>query len=230
MSHKVDRLQAVCITCQKPFLYLLSARPNVKYCSRKCQNNSPIMRELSRQRGLKNKGKYSGKNNPNFKHNYFNCKECGIQFSVEPNEIKSGKRKGLFCSIKCLHLYWSKYKMSDIQRRLQVNMRRSILRYIRKDKNSWTKLVDYTKFDLMKHLEKQFTEGMTWENYGKWHIDHIKPVTAFKFNSYKDKEFKECWSLSNLQPLWASDNIRKGNKYEGMVRCGPRPQRWNSNT
>jgi hypothetical protein len=53
---------------------------------------------------------------------------------------------------------------------------------------------------------------MTWMNYGEWHIDHILPIDSFNFQSYEDYQFKECWSLENLQPLWAIDNIRKGNK------------------
>jgi len=62
------------------------------------------------------------------------------------------------------------------------------------------------------HLEKQFKDGMTWDNYGDWHIDHIRPISSFNFKSYEDKEFKECWDLNNLQPLWAEENIRKHNR------------------
>ena len=58
------------------------------------------------------------------------------------------------------------------------------------------------------HLEKQFSEGMTWENHGEWHIDHIKPCVAFDLS--KEEEQRECFHYSNLQPLWAKDNIRKG--------------------
>jgi hypothetical protein len=55
---------------------------------------------------------------------------------------------------------------------------------------------------------------MNWELYmqGKIHIDHKRPIASFNFNSYKDKEFKECWALNNLQPLWAEENLSKGNK------------------
>lgn len=66
--------------------------------------------------------------------------------------------------------------------------------------------------ELKTHLEKQFTKGMNWENYGKWHIDHIKPLSKFNFNDAK--EFEEAVHYSNLQPLWAKDNLKKGNKYE----------------
>ena len=76
-------------------------------------------------------------------------------------------------------------------------------------------LVDYTVTVLKAHLEKQFTEGMTWENHGAWHIDHIIPICAFNYESPGDLDFKRCWALGNLQPLWAEDNIKKGIKAVG---------------
>lgn len=79
--------------------------------------------------------------------------------------------------------------------------------------NSTFQLLGYNIEELMTHLEKQFTEGMTWDNYGEWHVDHIKPMTSFKFESVDDPEFKECWALSNLQPLWWNDNLSKGPRY-----------------
>lgn len=64
--------------------------------------------------------------------------------------------------------------------------------------------------ELKTHLESQFTKGMTWENYGKWHIDHIKPCKSF--NLTENSEQIKCFHFSNLQPLWAIDNIKKGCK------------------
>ena len=63
--------------------------------------------------------------------------------------------------------------------------------------------------ELKTHLEKQFKEGMSWDNYGKWHIDHVRPRATFTIVSFEDSSFKECWALSNLQPLWADENSRK---------------------
>lgn len=65
---------------------------------------------------------------------------------------------------------------------------------------------------LVEHLESQFVEGMTWENYGLrgWHIDHIKPVCSFDHTD--TDEVRECWHYSNLQPLWAIDNWKKGGR------------------
>ena len=83
--------------------------------------------------------------------------------------------------------------------------------------NRWWELVGYKTDALKKHLESQFVNGMSWDNYGKWHIDHIIPQDFFVFNSVNDVEFKMCWRLENLQPLWASDNIRKSNKIKAVA-------------
>ena len=73
-------------------------------------------------------------------------------------------------------------------------------------------LLGYSIEELMSHLEKQFTEGMTWDNYGEWHVDHKIPMASFNFETTEDREFKLCWCLHNLQPLWGSDNLSKGTK------------------
>ena len=52
---------------------------------------------------------------------------------------------------------------------------------------------------------------MTWDNHGEWHIDHIVPISFFEYDSTDDVEFKYCWSLYNLQPLWSGENLRKYN-------------------
>ena len=84
----------------------------------------------------------------------------------------------------------------------------------------WEELVDFTIDGLIAHLESQFQPGMTWDNYGEWHIDHIRPIASFDFTSYEDLEFKECWALDNLQPLWAKDNTRKGSKHKEEAAVG----------
>lgn len=87
---------------------------------------------------------------------------------------------------------------------------------LKKNKNGhkWEELTGYSLDDLKKHLESQFDEKMNWNNYGRegWHIDHIIPIDYFNIKSYNDKEFKICWSLENLRPLWKFDNLSKKNK------------------
>jgi hypothetical protein len=63
------------------------------------------------------------------------------------------------------------------------------------------------------HLEQQFTDGMTWSNYGEWHMDHIIPCASF---DQKDPEQQKiCWHYTNYQPLWAEDNLRKSDTIIG---------------
>lgn len=62
------------------------------------------------------------------------------------------------------------------------------------------------------HLENQFTENMTWENQGKWHIDHIKPCASFDLS--KEKEIDKCFHYTNLQPLWSFNNLSKSAYYD----------------
>lgn len=68
---------------------------------------------------------------------------------------------------------------------------------------------------LRQHLEKQFQPGMTWDNYGVtgWHIDHKKPCASFDLADPAQQ--RECFHYSNLQPLWALDNIKKGDRHGG---------------
>ena len=67
-----------------------------------------------------------------------------------------------------------------------------------------------TLMELMDHLESKFQDGMNWENYGEWHIDHIKPLSMFDLTNEED--FKIAVHYKNLQPLWAIDNLKKSNK------------------
>jgi len=73
-------------------------------------------------------------------------------------------------------------------------------------------LVGCSTDKLLLHIEKQFTEGMAWENYGEWHLDHILPCSIFDFE--KEEHQKICFNYKNLQPLWAEDNFAKSNKLD----------------
>jgi len=83
--------------------------------------------------------------------------------------------------------------------------------------NKWFKVDKFTIYvgctleELRQYLESKFQPGMTWDNYGRygWHIDHIKPLSI----AVSEEELLKLNHYTNLQPLWAKDNIRKGNKY-----------------
>ncbi len=105
------------------------------------------------------------------------------------------------------------------QARANRNVRRRLKDFLKKAKNHhFSKNIGCTKKELIEHLESQFTEGMSWENYGSgkngdhvgsWHIDHKDPISKFK-GDYPNH-------YTNLQPMWSIDNMRKGNKVDTPV-------------
>ncbi len=111
-----------------------------------------------------------------------------------------------------------KRRREDPMKRLDRNISFFILRSLKsrgisKRRRHWEYLVGWTRGEVKDHLEKLFRHGMSWKNYGKkWQIDHIIPKAFFEFKSVSDVEFKMCWRLKNLQPLWSKDNLRKNSK------------------
>ena len=119
------------------------------------------------------------------------------------------------------------YQKSTPEKRLQARIRHNVRGLINqklkkrpfsKNRKSTFDILGYTSIDLMKHLESQFTEGMLWDNYGEWHIDHIIPDSWFNYTSLNDEDFKKSWNLNNLQPLWAAENHSKGDRYSGKYK------------
>ena len=111
---------------------------------------------------------------------------------------------------------YNQKRRSTAKGRLSDNMTGAIYKSLTLNKNgrSWESLVGYTAGQLKRHLESLFTDGMSWDNYGEWHIDHKIPIKAFNYTKPEHEDFKRCWALSNLQPMWAKDNISKGAKLE----------------
>jgi hypothetical protein len=92
-------------------------------------------------------------------------------------------------------------RVSNIMRRISANKPCSIV-----------KAIGCTTEELKNHIESLFQHGMNWENYGRtgWHVDHIVPLC--KFDLTKEGDYKKANHFSNLQPLWAVDNLRKGGR------------------
>lgn len=109
-------------------------------------------------------------------------------------------------------LYGKKRYYSDPFFRCKKLIRDRLLTALKRD--SWTKRFHFAEYigcdrdTLIKHLESKFTDGMTWENQGEWHIDHIIPLSSA---TCEEEMYKLC-HYTNLQPLWALDNIKKSNK------------------
>lgn len=111
---------------------------------------------------------------------------------------------------------WAKVRQEP-KRRLENSLSACIHQSIvrgSKARRRTEEILGYTFDELKDHLERQFTGGMSWNNYGRngWHIDHIIPVASFNYQTPDNSEFKACWSLPNLRPLWAKDNHQKRDK------------------
>lgn len=109
--------------------------------------------------------------------------------------------------------YFTEY-YKDPVKRLRKTMSRAMWGCLagREKSSSTFDYIGCTIEELWDHLESQFTEGMTRDNYGEWHVDHIKPIASFDFDSDLESELHKAWHYSNLQPLWAKDNLSKGKK------------------
>lgn len=85
--------------------------------------------------------------------------------------------------------------------------------------SKYTDPLGYTWADLRTHLEAQFSPDMNWDNWGSvWEIDHIKPLSLFKYESLEDPLYAEAWALSNLRPLPCIENMQKGARYSEGVQ------------
>lgn len=147
------------------------------------------------------------------------CEKCQAEFTTARTRAVSVTKRSTEEGRKYTSEWFKEKYAGDPGWRVSAHMRTLIHRALGKAKagRSWKTFVDYSLEELMAHLERQFKPGMTWENKGDWHIDHIIPRSSFEYSSPDDPEFKKCWSLSNLQPLWAIDNIRKNAKTDYLI-------------
>lgn len=161
---------------------------------------------------------YKDRSNP-----HSQCKECvKAQFRkyYAPNKEKIIKRnKERRKNTPYKKLSEEKKKVVNLRRKLRyknepnfkmgIVLRGQINRVLKNNIKTLRaeQLLGAPKKAVMNYLESQFTEGMTWKNHGEWHIDHIIPCASFDLS--KEAEQKKCFNYTNLQPLWANDNLRK---------------------
>ena len=113
--------------------------------------------------------------------------------------------------------YAKKRRQNDTEYRLRQNVSTAISIALKrsdgsKQGESIEKYLPYTIEQLKEHLESQFEPWMTWNNHGKWHLDHITPQSKLPYASMDEPNFQKCWALENLQPLEAKENMSLGNR------------------
>jgi hypothetical protein len=169
--------------------------------------------------------KYKGGKSESDKRHYLKNREKRLQYFSDwqkdnRDRLNDYHQKWREKNIDKHREYKRKYekhrKDTDPLYKLISNFRTAIYQVLKEsnvEKNGhYFDILGYTPEELINHLEKQFTEGMTWDNYGEFHVDHKLPISSFNIKEIGDEEFMRCWCLDNLQPMWGEENIRKSNK------------------
>lgn len=117
---------------------------------------------------------------------------------------------------------WNKEKRNnDPEFAMLCVMRKFVARMMdrikkkRKEHDRTKDILGYTAKEFVEHIEPMFKPGMSWENHGEWHIDHIRPLASFDL--FDDEQRKIANSLHNLQPLWAKKNLKKSDAWNGQA-------------
>lgn len=134
---------------------------------------------------------------------------------ANPEKQRQRQRKWREANRHKANIYEKKALRLHPQRRIASNLRRRVRETIKESKSAKTfVLVGCTPSELKARLESLFLPEMSWDNYGVhgWHIDHRKPLSSFDLT--QPEQQRQAFHYSNLQPLWASDNISKHNKYD----------------
>lgn len=133
------------------------------------------------------------------------CKECSNR---QKREEASRPEQKLKKKIRDKIYQTAKAKSDPIYaaiKKVRTKVRKAIMRG---KLESYNELTGFTNIEVRNYLESKFQPGMSWDNYGHWHIDHIIPLATAK----TVEEVKQLCHYTNLQPLWAADNKKKGAK------------------
>ena len=157
---------------------------------------------------------------------YRQCRDCMAArkwAKKNPERHRESSRAWIAANRERARAIWRDMRKKKLERdptqRIHGRISNQILAVLgdRKKGRKAFDLVGYSHEDLRVHLERQFLKGMSWENMGEWHIDHIIPLSSFTITGPDDPELKRAWGLANLRPLWAADNIAKSDKRETLL-------------
>jgi len=216
----------VCSRCKREkgidhFYKNCRAKDGLQYHCRECHREYAV---ADRDRRTEYKSKYYQENKVRILEDCKNYRQANAtkiaQYQKEyyqTNKEKIGEyhREHYRANKEAISTYHYEYKRKrlqiDVGYRLAKNLRKRIWDAVKGNSKSapTMELVGCTTEELRLHLEKQFREGMTWDNYGYegWHVDHIIPIAMFDLTDPQQQ--RECFNYTNLQPLWASENMSK---------------------
>lgn len=178
------------------------------YCKNCTNINSKQYYNSNQSKIKKQKSKYRKQN----KNKLLSYNKKYRRLNKEKTKIRMSKYRKQ--NIEKIRLYQKNKYANDIIYRMGKNIRRRIQKYIKGD-DYYSNILGCSTHKFKIYLEKQFTEGMSWTNYGYygWHIDHIIPLSSAK----NKKELIKLCHYTNCQPLWAKDNLIKSDRHPRMV-------------
>ena len=170
---------------------------------RECQKTESKKYRLENKEKIKSYNDKWNKENQDYYKKYFERYHI-INYENE----KLRKLKWSRSNKEYFNNYNKKRKKEDLLFRLSFDMRNSINRYLKYRSKKTFDIVGCSPQFLKEHLENQFIGNMGWDNRSEWHIDHIIPLSSAK----TEQELYKLCHYTNLQPLWAEDNLKKSNK------------------
>lgn len=181
---------------------------NAKNYRDKNKDKSKTYRDKNKDRQKKYNEQYYMNNRDDIKYSsmiyYYNNREYKLEYTKQYNKENREKIKN----------YRKKRDLENPHIPIWRSILKNTIKRMNKPKsNSTIRMLGYSAEELRYHISSLFTPGMSWENYGEWHIDHIKPVCSF---DPKTPVSTVC-ALSNLQPLWATSREIDGIIYEGNL-------------
>ena len=175
----------------------------------KLRINNKEYRDKNKEKYKEKREKNKEKNSKNFKEYYNEHKEYFKEHRKRYHESEKGKAQKL----KWCNEYNAKNKHVVLWRTL---LRRMIVQLKTEKTESTETMLGYSATDLKLHIENNWLSGMTWENYGEWHVDHIRSVATFDSTDLPSV----VNALSNLNPMWATNRTIDGIFYEGNLNKG----------
>jgi len=215
-----DGIRAECKKCLREYkhqYYIKKREKCIKKARQWAIENSGKTRQYIKKWRINNSERLSERNKKYRVEHHEQCLERNKKWRDENPEIFRRWYVEHPERVRKLAREYSIRVRSTPKGKLNANLSSSICRSLKSAKagHHWEDIVGYTIDQLKKHIEKLFTPGMNWENYGMvWEIDHKIPIAVFNFDKPEHIDFRLCWSLKNLQPLDVSLNRRKSNKID----------------
>lgn len=208
-KHCSDGFHTQCKICRKQQAaeYRKNNSEKIKTASKKC-------REKYKDKNKQYRDEWYAKN-PDYNKNYYakNVESVSETKKKWSHNNKSKLKEYYNANKEKINERKRKRYHSDPEYKIQKIFRRRFHHFLA---SNITGRMEYylgcTLKELKLHIESLWLDGMTWENHSHdgWHIDHIVPVSSFDYNEGKlEESLKKCWHYSNLQPLWAKDNLAK---------------------